>query len=78
MDETNSKNKGNVNNIEYIILRNRKKTKNVSQEKQNLFLNKKNPFIKDNNILIRNKKLTQEATLLNKREHINNYILKVR
>ena len=69
MDEIDSKKKGNMNNIEYIILRNRKKTKNISQEKQNLFLNGKKPLLKEGNFFLQNKKLTQEGILINKAEY---------
>ena len=37
MDEIDSKKKGNMNNIEYIILRNRKKTKNISRKNKIYF-----------------------------------------
>ena len=70
MDEINkSKKKSNTNNIEFVFLRNRKKLKNISQDKQNYLLNNKNPFIKqnNNNNLLIDKKLYKEKVDLNKK-----------
>ena len=44
MDEINSKNKGNINNIEYIILRNKKKNKKYFSRKTKFVFEQKKSF----------------------------------
>ena len=76
MDEiNNSKKKSNTSGVEFVFLRNRKKLKNTSQDKQNFILNKKNPFIKqniNNNNLLIDKTIYKEKIDLNNKTHEDN------